>query len=351
MEISEVSGLTFPAASCCARHSVCYLPLSGAGALLITLGLLYPVAAMIGYITREKQQGQKELMKTMSVTDLDIGWSWFTTFFLFNIFSATLVTIVSMSLYENSSGVYLWLFWLFTFLAVTVFSMFLATLTSKSTRGVIIGLLVLFIGVFLTFAVDFQKGSSSLIGLISLHPVAAFSFGLQEIGLLEDNGVGLQSGTVGSTDSPSGFTFNKCIQYLIIDSILWGVMTWYLNRVMKADFGQAQPLWFPFLRSYWFPTKIHLARADVEGRGEEHDASIPFEVVERRDEGNDIEIFGLRKVFGRTIAVDGLSLTMYSGQVTALLGHNGTLKCWCYAQTINANLSHVILCLNLVTVL
>ena len=31
--------------------------------LLVTLGLLYPVAAMVGYVTREKELRQKELMK------------------------------------------------------------------------------------------------------------------------------------------------------------------------------------------------------------------------------------------------------------------------------------------------
>jgi ABC-type multidrug transport system permease subunit len=300
---------------------------SAALALLVTLGLLYPVAAMIGHITREKQHGQKELMKMMSVTELDIGLSWFMTFFLFNIFSATIAAVGSMALYENSKGVYLWLFWIFTFLAVTVFSMFLSTLTSKSTRAVMIGLLFVFIGVFLTFAVDFQDGSSAVIGLISLNPVGAFSFGLQEIGRLEDQGVGLQSGTVGSTDSPSDFTFNTSIQYLSFDSIIWGVLTWYLNRVISPDYGQALHLWFPFTCSYWFPNTTQPAYTDTEGCEVEYNSSIPFEVVERRqcDEGKHIEIRSLRKVFGNTCAVDGLSLTMYSGQVTALLGHNGTI--------------------------
>jgi ATP-binding cassette subfamily A (ABC1) protein 3 len=43
-----------------------------------------------------------------------------------------------------------------------------------------------------------------------------------------------------------------------------------------------------------------------------------------------VEIRGLYKYFdtntGRKTAVDGLNLTMYSGQITALLGHNGAGK-------------------------
>ena len=40
-------------------------------------------------------------------------------------------------------------------------------------------------------------------------------------------------------------------------------------------------------------------------------------------QGKTIEIRKLRKVFGEKTAVDGLSLSMYNGQITALLGHNG----------------------------
>ena len=59
---------------------------------------------------------------------------------------------------------------------------------------------------------------------------------------------------------------------------------------------------------------------------EENHSSVPFEVVDRRSgEGDDIVIRNLRKTFGKKHAVDGLSLTMYTGHVTALLGHNGML--------------------------
>lgn len=81
-----------------------------------------------------------------------------------------------------------------------------------------------FIGLFLTFAVDVEDGSSSWIGVISLHPVGSLSYGLQVIGQLEDQDTGLQSSTVGSTDTVSGWTFNNSIQSLIIDSLIYGYL-------------------------------------------------------------------------------------------------------------------------------
>jgi len=111
-------------------------------ALLVVLGLVYPIAAMIMYIAREKEKGQKELMKILGATESDLGWAWFMSFFLFNIISATIVSGVSMALFENSKGRYLWFFWVLSFLALTVFAMFLAALTGKTLRAVMIGILM-----------------------------------------------------------------------------------------------------------------------------------------------------------------------------------------------------------------
>jgi len=297
--------------------------------LLVTLGLLYPVAAMIAYVTREKELRQKELMKMMSVTESDIGWSWFFTFLLLHVLTATLTTVVAGQLFNNSDGGYLWFFWMMTFVSIITFSLAISAITSKSTRGVLLGLLIFFAGVILTFVLDYQEDNSGIIALVSLHPVAAFSFGLQEIAFLEDRGVGLRSSTIETSDYPSGYTFSDTVAALITGVIFWGVLSWYLNRVIPPDYGQAMPLYFPFTSSYWCPGS---AKAPVEDASEETTTpDIPFEPVpetvrRQAQEGKSIEIRNLRRMFGDNIAVDGLSLSMYSGSITALLGHNGAGK-------------------------
>jgi ATP-binding cassette subfamily A (ABC1) protein 3 len=297
------------------------------------LGILYPVASMIGYITSEKELRQKELMKMMSVTESDIGWSWFASFFIFNLISVLATTVMSTELYENSQVSYLFTYWFFTFLAITVFSMTVATFTSKASRGVLVGLLVFFVGVFMAIAIplDYREDDGTLIGLISLHPVAAFSYGLQEIGRLEDIGTGLQSNTVDFTDNPSGYTFNSTIRYLIIDCVFWGLITFYLNRVIKPDYGQALPLYFPFSPFFWCPSYANAPANNETIINDDNEQDIPLEpageILERQaKEGKSIEVRGLRKVFGEKVAVDRLNLSMYSGQITALLGHNGKFK-------------------------
>lgn len=291
--------------------------------ILVTLGLLYPVAAMVGYVTREKELRQKELMKMMSVTESDIGWAWFVTFFMLHFVSATLTAAVSSVLFDNSDFGYLWFFWLMTFVAIINFCLAVSAITSKSTRGILIGLLIFFAGMILGLVFDYQDTSSGTIGLVSLHPVVAFTYGLQEIAFLEDRGVGLRSSTVETSDYPSGYTFADTNGALIIGMLFWGILSWYLNRVIKPDYGEAMPWNFPFTLSYWRPSA---ARAKKEEDQEQADTpDIPFEPVpdtirRQAEEGKSIEIRNLRRSFGDNIAVDGLNLSMYNGSITALLG-------------------------------
>jgi ATP-binding cassette subfamily A (ABC1) protein 3 len=298
-----------------------------------TQGLLYPVAAMIRYIVLEKELRQKELMKMMSVKESDIGWSWFTFFFVFHFFTALGAAILSTQLYVSSAPLLLFVFWEFTFLAIICFSSFLAALFSKATRATLVSLLVFFVGYFLTLVINYATSSVGLIFLASFHPVAAFAFGLQEIGRLEDLGIGLAASTISSTDSPNGYTFVNTLSSLLFDAIFWSVVTWYTNRVARSEYGRPLPWYFPFTASYWCSgtgTHSHEDATDIE-----YPLEVPVEPVssslkDQAGQGRSIEIRKLSKTFGEKVAVDGLSMSMYSGQITALLGHNGAgTLLWC----------------------
>lgn len=295
---------------------------------MISLGLLYPVASMISYIVKEKEYRQKELLKMMSVKESDIGWSWFVTFFIFHLVTATLSAILSTMLFRKSSFLLLWLFWLYTMIGTIVFCMVVASFTSKSTRAVLIGILVFFSGAFLTLAQPYDTGNKSAVQAISLHPIAAFSYGIKQIGDLEENSVGLTGSSVGLSDNRNGYSFRDTLAILLVDSLLWGFLAWYLNRVIPPDYGQALPVWFPFMPSYWCPNrKQEKAPEEMAEDVETKNSAIPYEPVgdlkRQAVEGKSIEINNLRKSFGDKLAVDGLNLSIFSGQITALLGHNG----------------------------
>lgn len=183
----------------------------------------------------------------------------------------------------------------------------------------------------LALAVDYETGDSGITKLISLHPVAAFSYGLSQIGKLEDNDIGLSLKSLDIAEYRSGFSFRDTLSILIVDIILWGTLTWYFNRVIKPDYGQALPLWFPFTKQYWCPSLAHLPMSASTVEEKLAESGIPYESVgshlkRQSTEGSSIEIHDLRKVFGEQAAVDGLNLSIYNGEITALLGHNGAGK-------------------------
>ncbi len=265
-------------------------------------------------------------MKMMSVQESDIGWSWFIFFFVFHIVTAIGIAGVSTQLYDNSAGLLLFFFWLFTFMALITFCMFLASLFTSATRATLISLLVFFVGYFLSLVVDYQNSQIGSIFMVSLHPVGAFAFGIQEIGRLEDSGVGLISSAIGETDSPSGYTFRNTLSNLVFDSIFWGLASWYSNRVARGEYGRALPWYFPFTLSYWCPGRV--AVASYDDAEIEYPEDVPVEPVssalnEQGDQNKGIEIRNLTKTFGEKTAVNDLQMNLYSGQITALLGHNG----------------------------
>ena len=128
---------------------------------------------------------------------------------------------------------------------------------------------------------------------------------------------------------------------MFIDAIWMGVLSWYIAKIWPSEFGTHQPFYFLCLPSYWMSccgislhksnSTICLADQDKGPAAYEVAIESVTDNLERQvQEGTCVNIINLYKVFktrnGDKVAVDGLNLTMYSGQITALLGHNGAGK-------------------------
>ena len=125
---------------------------------------------------------------------------------------------------------------------------------------------------------------------------------------------------------------------LAADVLLWTALGWYFDLVLPKEYGVRLPSSFPFRPSYWMDRAIGsdfpaAAPSDVPAVCAGRDAveAVP-EAVRARSAASGIlvRIRGLRREFstpgGMKVAVADLELTMYEGQVLALLGHNGAGK-------------------------
>lgn len=78
--------------------------------------------------------------------------------------------------------------------------------------------------------------------LQSLLSPVAFGFGCEYFALFEEQGVGIQWRNLMS--SPLGgedFSLRTTIGLMYLDSLLYGVLTWYLEAVFPGRFGETGP--------------------------------------------------------------------------------------------------------------
>lgn len=196
-----------------------------------------------------------------------------------------------------------------------------------------------------------------------------FSLGTGVFALYEGGLVGVQSSNAASTASLN-FSYNLCVGMLIFDFFFYGFLAWYFDLVLPSEFGTALPFYFFLTPSYWrtyftpclgsgyrkLPTSEYtidkplLREEDLtlqdgynaDGTIEEAghlgaDANIkvepvPPELCKQLQDGRAVRIRGLRKVYtsqsssSEIVAVHGLNLDLFEGQVSVLLGHNGAGK-------------------------
>ena len=159
------------------------------------------------------------------------------------------------------------------------------------------------------------------------------------------------------------------IAFMFADTLGYALLAWYFEQVLPNEYGSHRPPWFVFTRKYWCarneqaeqpqqpaspliePGQLNSDHDHDRGEHEHghaddhHMGSVashiePVRSAELLSKAR-LVISHLYKVFShgnglwnrltcrppspstRVVAVRDLSLTMYEGQITCLLGHNG----------------------------
>uniref|UniRef100_A0A3Q1ESV0 P-type phospholipid transporter n=1 Tax=Acanthochromis polyacanthus TaxID=80966 RepID=A0A3Q1ESV0_9TELE len=126
------------------------------------------------------------------------------------------------------------------------------------------------------------------------------------------------------TPSLSSFTKNVVVFY---PDIVKSIMS-YLHAIncIAGQYGIPRPWYFPFTKTYWCGEKENKNISTPLSKKGNAEAVCIEEEPSHIDPGVYIE--NLVKVYshGNKLAVDGLSLRFYEGQITSFLGHNGAGK-------------------------
>ncbi|XP_037086261.1 ATP-binding cassette sub-family A member 7-like [Pollicipes pollicipes] len=299
--------------------------------MFMVLAWVYTSAMIIKSIVYEKEQRLKEVMRILGLSN-GVHWlGWFLTSFLSMLVSAVLLTIVLVygKVLENSNPLIVFLFLLCFTTATIMLSFLLSTFFSKANLAAAAGGIMYFISYlpypFIIIWDEYLDYGHKL--LASLLSNVAFGLGCSYFAHYEERGIGIQWSTIDKSPIlDDDFSLLQSMMVLLLDSVLYGLLTWYIEAVFPGQFGIPRPWYFPFTRAYWCGVEPHpmgdkesvpLTDGVGNDRFEAEPTNLPLGVA----------VEHMRKVYANgKVAVEDLTINFYEGQITSFLGHNGAGK-------------------------
>uniref|UniRef100_A0A8C6FWC1 ABC transporter domain-containing protein n=1 Tax=Moschus moschiferus TaxID=68415 RepID=A0A8C6FWC1_MOSMO len=283
---------------------------------------------LIRTIVMEKEARLKEYQFMIGLSNGMLWASYFVTFLLmFLIINCILCVIVPIVVLKNSDPSLIFVFFLCFVVATITFGFLITTFFSKTTLAVSIGGFLFFLTFFPFVVVITMYGMLSHTGkLVScLLSNIAVALGINTISKLEMKGYGAKWNNFLSRVSPDDeLTLAQIMVMLLFDAFLYGLLTWYIDAVFPGKYGVPKPWYFFMQVSYWLGKATSIRKKeDMPIASTVQNAYFEEEPVSLTA---GIRIQHLYKVLFTVLAVQDLSLNLYEGQITVLLGHNGAGK-------------------------
>uniref|UniRef100_A0A8C5UF57 ATP binding cassette subfamily A member 3 n=1 Tax=Malurus cyaneus samueli TaxID=2593467 RepID=A0A8C5UF57_9PASS len=251
--------------------------------LLLMLSFTYTSLNIVRAVVHEKEKKLKEYMHMMGLSNW-LHWSaWFLMFFLFLLVSVFFVTVLFC--------------------------------VKVSEQG----------------AVLTNSDPTLVFTFLAIFSISTISFNFM-VSTFFSRGTGIQwSDLMKPVSVDDNFTLAQVLGMLLLDSVLYGVVAWYVEAVFPGEYGVPQPWYFFLTPSYWCRRPRTVVGKEKEEE-EDPEKALKSQYIEEEpaDLVSGIKIKHLSKVFkvgNKTKeAVKNLTVNMYEGQITVLLGHNGAGK-------------------------
>nr|XP_046235853.1 phospholipid-transporting ATPase ABCA1-like isoform X1 [Scatophagus argus] len=299
--------------------------------LYMTLAWIYSVAMIVKAIVAEKEARLKETVRIMGLRSGIYWLSWAASSVLPLAISALLLTVIlkygKVLQYSDPSVIFVFL--LAFCLATITQCFFISVFFSKANLAAACGGLiyfVLYLPHILCYAWSDVMGFPAKV-VVSLLSCVAFGYGCENFAKYEQQGIGIQWYNIHkSPEEGERYTFIVSIIMLLLDAVIYWVLTWYIENVFPGQYGIPKPWYFPFTSSYWCGT----ASATDTDPDLLKDSGAQREYLEKPPPNikAGVSIRNLFKIYktGKKLAVDGLSMDFYENQITSFLGHNGAGK-------------------------
>ncbi|CAF1531317.1 unnamed protein product, partial [Rotaria sordida] len=169
-----------------------------------------------------------------------------------------------------------------------------------------------------------------------LHNIG-LALGAQLIGMFEGKGTGLQWSMFNQAISvDDNFTMADVIIMFYVDAVIYLLLALYIENIWPGQYGIPKSIFYPFKLSYWrgyTKSKVQQVNEVInESYRTGSTSSNAFESTPT-DKELGVQLINVSKTYSFLFksrpsvhAVSNLSMNIYNGQLTALLGHNGAGK-------------------------
>ena len=322
--------------------------------LFVVLGWIFPASMIVKSVTLEKEKKLREISRIMGISPGLHFLSWF-------IFWITLllISVILFVILIRGSGVFVYsnpgiIFILMVLYACSVisFGFFISSFFSKANIASVVGGLVFFL-TYITYGAIANGNPETLnlsrMMLSSLLPNVCLGYAWRIVGNWELTIDGVQWSNIRkpqSDEAEDQYTLSHSLVMFIIDAVLYYFIAWYVEHVFPGEYGVPRPFYFMFQPSFWCGEKCAGKKTKEEKQNTYEESSNGAFKIEKEPSHLPMgaSIDSIMKVYdlglfekmkmkcckgsgsSKKKAVDNLSLNMYEGQITALLGHNGAGK-------------------------
>ncbi|KAM4611576.1 phospholipid-transporting ATPase ABCA1 [Polymixia lowei] len=299
--------------------------------MFLVLAFMYTVCMTIKGLVLEKELRLKEVLRTVGVQNGALWCAWFAENITLLTVPCALISVMvkygKVLQYSDPSVIFVFLLVFCTATITQCF--FISVFFSKANLAAACGGLIFFVLYLphvLCYAWRDVMGFQVKVA-VSLLSCVAFGYGCENFSKYEEQGIGIQWYNMGvSPEEGDHYSFVVSIVMMLVDALLYWLLTWYIENVFPGQYGIPKPWYFPFTASYWCGTAsaIYVNPSMLKDPGvhnaylEKPPPSLKAGVIIR----------DLVKIYktGKKLAVDGLSIEFFENQITSFLGHNGAGK-------------------------
>ncbi|CAF4091856.1 unnamed protein product, partial [Adineta steineri] len=299
--------------------------------LFMVLSWIFTVSMNVKDIVYEKEKRLKEIMRIMGLNDSVHWFTWFVLCTVVMLITAILLVLILKygKITQFSNILVLFVFFVcYTF--ATINQCFLLSVFFKRANLAACGAGILYFLLYLPYTVliNYDSSTRTWHKVIScLSSTVAFGLGCDYIARFEGMTQGIQWYNINKGAKPNdNFTFLYCLIMMLIDSVIYMLLTIYIENVFPGEYGIPQRWYYPFTKTYWFGYNAKKIRERAE-KLKPTDRNPNIENDDNLDQAQvGIEIQNLTKYYRNKLALKNLSVKFYRNMITAFLGRNGAGK-------------------------